>query len=85
VAPPSEVSSRVQGAFQEVDVRLHQLTSGRWNLRSVVPAAFGLLALRAILRDPSALGSAPWYVLAWYAFDSFYKLNEDQRQSTRGE
>jgi hypothetical protein len=79
VMPPSEVATRIQRAFGDIDARLHELSAGRWNLRSVVPAAFGVLALRAILRDPGALAAAPWYVLAWYAFDSFIKLHQEPK------
>ena len=77
--PPSLTARRIQRTFHEVDVRLAEITNGRWDLRSVVPAAFGMLALRQLLRDAGAFGSAPWYVLAWYAFDSFWKLNQDRR------
>ena len=75
--PPSLTAQRVQRTFHEVDVRLAELSNGRWDLRSVVPAAFALLSARQILRDFGALGSAPWYVLAWYAFDSFIKLHQE--------
>ncbi|HYU18665.1 MAG TPA: cation transporter [Chloroflexota bacterium] len=77
--PASLTAQRIQRAFHEVDVRLSELTQGRWDLRSVVPVSFGLLAVREIVRNYGQLGFAPWYVLAWYAFDSFWKLNQDRK------
>jgi hypothetical protein len=74
--PPSEVAFGVKRIFHEVDVRLGELTEGKWDLRSVVPCVFGVMALRALIANPASLGAAPWYVLAWYAFDSFWKLND---------
>lgn len=79
--PPSLTAQRVMRTFGEVDARLAELTEGRWDLRSVVPFAFGALALRQAIGDFGALGAAPWYVFAWYAFDSFWKLNEQRRRS----
>jgi len=74
--PMSGTASGIHKTFHGVDVRLAEITDGKWDLRSVVPFAFGALALRAFLRDAGALGAAPWYALAWYAFDSFWKLNQ---------
>jgi copper chaperone CopZ len=78
--PTSLTAARVQRAFHEVDVRLSELSQGRWDLRSVVPAAFGVLALRQIVTNFGDLAGVPWYALAWYAFDSFWKLNEQARR-----
>jgi hypothetical protein len=77
--PTSLTAVRIQRTFHEVDVRLSELSQGRWDLRSVVPAAFGVLALRQIVTNFGELAGIPWYVLAWYAFDSFWKLNEQSR------
>jgi hypothetical protein len=77
--PTSLTAARIQRAFHEVDVRLSELSQGRWDLRSVVPATFGVLALRQIVTNFGELAGIPWYVLAWYAFDSFWKLNEQAR------
>jgi hypothetical protein len=79
--PTSHTAARIQHAFHEVDVRLSELSKGRWDLRSVVPATFGLLALRQIVTNFGELAGIPWYVLAWYAFDSFWKLNEQARMT----
>jgi hypothetical protein len=74
-------AERVVRTFREVDARLAEVTQGRWDLRSLVPAALGLLALRQMVRSFGELGAAPWYVLAWYAFDSFWKLNQERNSA----
>jgi len=79
--PTSLTARRIKRTFHEVDVRLSELSSGRWDLRSVVPVAFGALAVRQIIRDFGELGAAPWYVLAWYAFDSFWKFNQERHHA----
>jgi len=75
--PMSETARNIKSTFHGVDARLGELTNGRWDLRTVVPFALGALAVRAFIAESAALTAAPWYVLAWYAFDSFWKLNQD--------
>jgi len=74
--PVSETAQGVRRAFHGVDMQLAQITGGRWDLRSVMPFALGALALRQLVANPGAIAAAPWYVFAWYAFDSFWKLNQ---------
>jgi hypothetical protein len=83
--PLSQTAAGIHETFHGVDVRLSELTNGRWDLRSVVPFALGALALRQFIADAGALGAAPWYVLAWYAFDSFWKLNEQRGVVANGD
>jgi hypothetical protein len=75
--PLSDTAQGIRRTFTGVNARLSEITDGKWDLRSVVPFAFGALALRSLIADPAVIGAAPWYVLAWYAFDSFWKLNQD--------
>ncbi len=44
------------------------------DLRLLVPLALGLLSLRQFARGDDRLSEAPWYLLAWYASESFSKL-----------
>lgn len=77
ISPPmSETARNIKSTFHGVDVRLGEITKGRWDLRTVVPFALGAMAIRAFIAEPAALGAAPWFTLAWYAFDSFWKLNQ---------
>jgi hypothetical protein len=75
--PLSDTAKGIRRTFSGANARLSEITEGKWDLRSVVPFAFGALALRSLMADPGAIAAAPWYALAWYAFDSFWKLNQD--------
>lgn len=56
--------------------RVNHATGGTSDLRFLIPLLLGLLSLRQILNKNSPrLRLAPWYMLAWYAFDSFMQLN----------
>jgi hypothetical protein len=50
-------------------------TAGSVDLRFLFPLLLSLLALRQIFTKSPGLKTSHWYVLAWYAFDSFMKLN----------
>ncbi len=67
-------AGRVLGAAQALDRRVLRATGGT-DLRLLVPVGLAALSARQALRDSPRLGQAPWYLLAWYAFDSFLKLN----------
>lgn len=45
------------------------------DLRTLVPLGLGLMAARAALRGDHRLADAPWYVLAWYASETFWKFH----------
>ena len=80
-------TGRVMGAAEALNRRVIQ-ASGGTDLRLLVPMGLGALSARQALRNTPRLGQAPWYLLAWYAFDSFLKLNRPQGRSTpstRGE
>lgn len=46
------------------------------DLRVLVPLGLGLLAARRALRGDDRLADAPWYVLAWYASETFQKFHD---------
>ena len=70
-------AGRVLRAAEAVDRRVNRSTGGT-DLRLLVPMGLGALSVRQALRDTPRLGQAPWYLLAWYAFDSFLKLNRSR-------
>ena len=45
------------------------------DLRTLVPLGLGLLSVRQALRGRDRLGDAPWYLLAWYASETFFKFH----------
>ena len=60
--------------FTNADQRVARMTGGRADLKTLVPVGLGALAVREVLSGRAI--AAPWYVLAWYAFDSFTKLRQ---------
>jgi hypothetical protein len=56
-------------------------TSGGADLRSIVPIGFALLAVREVIAG--RVVAAPWYALAWYAFDSYLKLRRPDQTNSR--
>lgn len=82
--PLSLTAQKIKRTFHEVDVQLGQVTGGRWDLRSVFPVLLGVLAVRQVLAGGLQLGVIPWWVLAWYSFDSFYKLNQERQRASQG-
>jgi hypothetical protein len=45
------------------------------DLRALVPLGLGLMAARRALRGEERLADAPWYILAWYASETFWKFH----------
>ena len=44
------------------------------DLRLLIPLGLGLLSARRAMRGDQRLAEAPWYVLAWYASETFLKF-----------
>ena len=71
----SMASRALVGALNDLDRRLGRATGRRVDLKLLFPAALGLLGLRQVLAEGLGLTQVPGYVLLWYAFDAFHKLN----------
>ncbi|ACK71754.1 conserved hypothetical protein [Gloeothece citriformis PCC 7424] len=71
----SEVAAEVTSFFSGVNHRVGQATEGTIDVRFLVPLGFSFLAVRQLLIKGLSLDIIPWYVFAWYAFDSFLKLH----------
>ena len=71
----SQAAVAVKNAIANLNQRFNQATAGTVDLRFLFPLVLGILALRQALTKSPGLKTSPWYVLAWYAFDSFIKLN----------
>jgi hypothetical protein len=76
----SSTATGLLAALTDLDRRISRLTGGRVDVKVLVPAGLGLLALRQFTTAGLGLAEVPAYVLLWYTFDSFYKLH--QRHST---
>lgn len=71
----SEVAADLTRAISDLNERVGQAANGVIDLRMLVPVGLATLALRELIRTGWEFETAPWYVLAWYAFDSFIKLH----------
>jgi hypothetical protein len=81
---PNTLAEAVETTTGRLNEWVGHRTNGAADLRTLVPAGFALLALREVLSGRA--GAAPWYALAWYAFDSFWKLHRsssDRNDSDR--
>lgn len=81
----SDVSVTIQRRFKLVDQRVLRATGGTFDLRVLVPIGLAGLSLRQLARDGVEIKSMPWYVLAWYSFDSFIKLHAGRQVTTSGD
>lgn len=72
----SQIAVQLRKAASQCDEQVGWLTNSLADLRVLVPLGFGAFALRQLLVEGPQLDKIPWYNMAWYAFDSFLKLNE---------
>jgi hypothetical protein len=83
----SAVASDLTSAVSDLNKRVGEATKGIVDLRFIIPLGLGTLAIRQLLRNGWQIEAAPWYVLAYYAFDSFIKLHyteEPEPQKNNG-
>ncbi|MBD2440473.1 HMA2 domain-containing protein [Nostoc sp. FACHB-110] len=71
----TEAAATVANAVFDLNERVEKATNGVVDLRFIFPLALGCLSVRQLLVKGLQLEIIPWYVLAWYAFDSFIKLH----------
>jgi hypothetical protein len=77
-------ASTLAGAVRDLDRRLGLSRSPIFDLRNIVPAAFAGLALRQLFRYGMQIEAAPWYVLAYVAFESFDRLHRHAERDAGG-
>jgi hypothetical protein len=75
-----DLGGSIGAFFTSADRRVAEVTGGRADLKTLVPVGLGILAVRELFMGRAV--AAPWYVLAWYAFDSFIKLRHNINQPT---
>lgn len=71
----SEVAAGVSNAVVDLNKRVQHATNNVVDLRFLFPLSLGILSIRKLLSQGLQFDIIPWYVLAWYAFDSFIKLH----------
>ncbi|BBD65784.1 hypothetical protein NIES4072_05370 [Nostoc commune NIES-4072] len=78
----TEAAAGVSSAIVDLNQRVKQVTHGAFDLRILFPLGLASLSVRQLFKKGLQLEMIPWYVLAWYAFDSFIKLHgTNQKQS----
>jgi hypothetical protein len=73
--PVSQAAERLIDRLTTANRGVMRATGGRADLRFLLPTTFAVASIRQLLRTGPAFPSIPWYVLAYYAFDSFIKLH----------
>ncbi|BAZ38069.1 hypothetical protein NIES4101_40040 [Calothrix sp. NIES-4101] len=73
----------VSNTVIDLNQRVKQATSGQLDIRVLFPFGLGCLAIRQLIIKGLQFDVIPWYVLAWYAFDSFIKLHGTNRLETK--
>ena len=81
----SEVASNITSAVYDLNRRVRKGTNGVVDLRILMPLGLGALSIRQLLVKGLQLDIIPWYVLAWYSFDSFIKLHYTSEPQPRKE
>jgi Heavy metal associated domain 2 len=76
----TEAAGQVANAFSDLNQRVENATSGLVDMRFLFPLGLSILSIRQLLAKGLQLEIIPWYVLAWYAFDSFLKLHNNTSQ-----
>lgn len=71
----SSAATEVIKTATNLNRRVKTATDNTVDLRFLVPLSFGVLAVRQLVVKGWQLELIPWYVLAWYTFDSFFKLH----------
>jgi hypothetical protein len=71
----SSTATGLIGALTDLDARVSAVTGGRVDVKLLVPAGLGLVAVRQIMSNGLGLAEVPGYLLLWLTFDVFYKLH----------
>lgn len=79
----SEIAADITSAVKDLNDRFGQTTNGVVDLRLLIPVGLATLALRELIDNGWEFETAPWYVLTWYAFDSFIKLHYTAEPQTQ--
>lgn len=72
----SSAAAGISKATTDLNQRVKKITQGAIDLRFMMPFCFAVLSLRQLWLKGLQFETIPWYVLAWYSFDSFIKLNQ---------
>lgn len=78
----SSAAAGITKATTDLNQHVKKITQGAVDLRFIMPFCFAVLALRQLWIKGLQFDTIPWYVLAWYSFDSFIKLHQSEESSS---
>lgn len=81
----TEAAAQVSTAVVDLNSRVREASKGVIDLRFLFPLGLATLSARQLLTRGLQIETIPWYVLAWYAFDSFIKLHGTSKAKSTGE
>jgi hypothetical protein len=67
-------------AIANLDKHLGHATKGLLDFRLLVPLGLGALAVVQLVRRGFQIEGAPWYILAYFAVESFTRLNKTREK-----
>lgn len=79
----SESSFDLTTALSDLNQQVSLATNGVVDLRYVLPLGLGALAVLQLLTFGWQFEIVPWFVLGYFAVDSYIKLNSDQAPATQ--
>ncbi|MBU7582689.1 MAG: DUF5132 domain-containing protein [Nostoc sp. TH1S01] len=74
----SAIAKDLLNIMSDFNTDVYKMTNGAADLRLIVPLGLGLFALNQLIKQGFKLEDIPWYILVWFAFDSFTKLNPSE-------
>ncbi|WP_414575585.1 HMA2 domain-containing protein [Anabaena sp. CCY 9402-a] len=81
----TKAATTVASTVVDLNKRVKQATDGVVDIRFLFPLGLSILAVRQLIIKGLQFEIIPWYVLAWYSFDSFIKLHGITPQKSSGE
>ncbi len=73
-------AASLSDALSDLNKHLGLGTSGILNLKLLAPLGLGALAVLQLARQGLQIETAPWYLLAYFAFESYIKLNSKEEE-----
>ena len=78
ILPHSSTATQITEVISDLDKRIYQLTSGKANLKLIMPLFMGAIGVRQVLKKGWGFSEIPGYVLIWYAIDAFHKFHQQK-------
>lgn len=77
----AQATVQLEYLMSDLNDQVRWLTNDLFDLRILASAALGAYAFRQILTRGFSLDELPWYVLAWYALDTFVKFSPNPKKT----